>query len=205
MQDGPMAPSGVTKRSDGDTRVSTRQRIIEEAIALFNSQGIAGTRIFDIESAVGLAVGTGSFHRHFRNKEDLLDAVIAEVLTDFAVPDLAVGPDEQDLAQRIETGVRELQDHMVTINLLVRLRSERPDLAERFYEGFQEWVGQAAPDPDPRTTIITSAIVGFVISSQFFGRQPGRLEPAEFARTFAEMIGPQGRDTAAEPSDDVVG
>lgn len=179
----------MTQVPGDDGRVPTRQRIIQESITLFSRQGIAGTRVRDIESAVGLATGTGSFHRHFRNKEDLLDAVIETVLADFAVPDLAVGPDEQDLARRIETGVRDLQDHMVTIGLLVRLRAERPDLAERFYEGFQAWVGQTRPDPDPRTTIITSAIVGFVVSSQFFGRQPGHLDAAEFSRTFAEMIG----------------
>jgi len=55
---------------------STRERIMQAAFELFLAQGIHGTAVTDIERAVGLTAGRGSFYKHFRSKDDLLAAVI---------------------------------------------------------------------------------------------------------------------------------
>jgi AcrR family transcriptional regulator len=43
----------------------TRERILDVALDHFAEHGFAGTSISAIERDVGLAAGTGSFHRHF--------------------------------------------------------------------------------------------------------------------------------------------
>jgi AcrR family transcriptional regulator len=51
---------------------TTRERILDAALELFIARGVAGTTVSDIERAVGLAAGTGSFYRHFHTKDELV-------------------------------------------------------------------------------------------------------------------------------------
>jgi len=54
----------------------TRERIMEAALQLFAEQGVAATPITAIEAAAGLSPGSGSFYRHFKDKGQLLSAVV---------------------------------------------------------------------------------------------------------------------------------
>jgi AcrR family transcriptional regulator len=56
--------------------VTTRDRILDAALDLFADEGIAGTTISAIERRAGLAAGSGSLYRHFRSKEDVLEATL---------------------------------------------------------------------------------------------------------------------------------
>jgi AcrR family transcriptional regulator len=61
-------------------RGSTRERILQTSLELFAARGFDGTDIVEIEEAVGLTPGSGGFYRHFKNKENVLHAVVeAEV------------------------------------------------------------------------------------------------------------------------------
>jgi len=62
--------------SGGRPRSGTRERILEVALGLFAQEGFTGTTITAIERQVGLAAGTGSLHRHFKSKEELLHAAV---------------------------------------------------------------------------------------------------------------------------------
>jgi AcrR family transcriptional regulator len=55
---------------------STRERLVIEAMRLFGEQGYAATSVAQIESAAGLAPGSGALYHHFKSKEALLDAGI---------------------------------------------------------------------------------------------------------------------------------
>lgn len=57
---------------------STREQIVEAADRLFYEQGFEATSFADIASAVGLS--RGNFYYHFKTKDEILDAVIAERL-----------------------------------------------------------------------------------------------------------------------------
>ncbi len=60
----------ATKRSTGPTKGSrTRQRIVEEAAALFNTRGFAGASMADVSLATGLE--KGGVYNHFASKDDL--------------------------------------------------------------------------------------------------------------------------------------
>jgi AcrR family transcriptional regulator len=167
--------------------VSTRSRIIREATLLFARKGIAGTRIADIEAAVGLAVGTGSFHRHFRNKDELLAAVVQDATTGLGLPTLDGDLSKDQLAGRIEATLRVLQDQAMLLALVSRLQTERPELAKALHAGFVGWVTPGEGASDARTTIITTAVVGYVVTSQTFGGHPGGLDPATFSAELAAM------------------
>src|SRR5436853_1557341 len=71
-------------------RPSTRERIRAASLDLFLERGFDGTTISDIERAVGLAAGTGSFYRHFRSKDDVFVAAVQRSATEYIEEFLAV-------------------------------------------------------------------------------------------------------------------
>jgi AcrR family transcriptional regulator len=56
--------------------VSTRERLVIEAMRLFSAKGFEATSVSQIEAAAGLAAGSGALYRHFKSKDALLDAGI---------------------------------------------------------------------------------------------------------------------------------
>ena len=56
--------------------VSTRERLVTEAMRLFSEQGYRATSVAQIEAAAGLAAGSGALYHHFKSKELLLEAGI---------------------------------------------------------------------------------------------------------------------------------
>lgn len=69
------APAQVDRRTR--RRESTRRKLIDAGRSLFASQGVDTTRINEITELAD--VGFGSFYNHFADKEELVDAVMAEV------------------------------------------------------------------------------------------------------------------------------
>ena len=51
---------------------STRDRLLDAAIALFASQGYAATSVAEIQQACGLSPGSGALYKHFPSKSALL-------------------------------------------------------------------------------------------------------------------------------------
>jgi AcrR family transcriptional regulator len=60
------------------TRHPTAVRLIEHGLRLFAQAGMVGTPIVRIEEAAGLAPGSGAFYKHFRSKDELLAAAVAD-------------------------------------------------------------------------------------------------------------------------------
>ena len=60
----------------GGLGASTRERILDAALELFADEGVTGTTITAIERRAGLSAGSGSLYRHFRSKDDVLDATL---------------------------------------------------------------------------------------------------------------------------------
>lgn len=57
--------------------MDTRQRILDEALALFSEKGYANVFVGDIAERVGIRAP--SLYKHFRNKQAIFDAVIGEM------------------------------------------------------------------------------------------------------------------------------
>jgi AcrR family transcriptional regulator len=54
----------------------TRERLVDEAMRLFSTNGFEATSVSQIEAAAGLSAGSGALYRHFKSKHALLDAGI---------------------------------------------------------------------------------------------------------------------------------
>lgn len=61
-------------------RTDTKARIVAAALELFAARGYAATSVADIERAVGLTPGAGGLYRHYRSKEEVLDAAVVAYL-----------------------------------------------------------------------------------------------------------------------------
>lgn len=64
------------------TAEGTRTRILDIAADLFRTRGYAGTSIADI--AAGLGTSKAALYYHFRSKEEILDALLADSLAVYA-------------------------------------------------------------------------------------------------------------------------
>ena len=64
-----------------DVVTDTRDRIREEAVALFTERGYATTSLREIADRVGIT--KASLYYHYPSKQDLLAAVVAPLLTDW--------------------------------------------------------------------------------------------------------------------------
>ena len=63
-------------------RGNTKQEILEVALALFSVHGFEATSISQIANAVGIR--KASLYSHFENKQAILDALVKEVLEQYA-------------------------------------------------------------------------------------------------------------------------
>ena len=123
-------------------RGNTKQVILEAALELFSVQGFEATSIAQIAGAVGIR--KASLYSHFENKQAILDALVQEVLEQYAMHsvfaktdwekdsgNLPLTPDEA--VQMIGEQIRYIL-HNSTVSrarkLLVIEQFQNPDLAK---------------------------------------------------------------------------
>jgi len=58
-------------------KISTKQRIINKAVELFNQNGFASVSLFEIAGALGMTRGNLTYH--FKHKDNLLEAIADEL------------------------------------------------------------------------------------------------------------------------------
>ncbi|QNJ94882.1 TetR/AcrR family transcriptional regulator [Mycolicibacterium fluoranthenivorans] len=152
--------------------ISTRDRILTEAMRLFGDKGFEATSVSQIESAAGLAAGSGALYRHFKSKDALLVAGIDRQLDRRAAMQniralfaglgdlhseltvlgrylLSVIDQESELLQiaaRTPTGVSD------------RLDTAYAALVDGLTEELNGWIGAWAPDASPEQTKVTATL-----------------------------------------------
>jgi AcrR family transcriptional regulator len=176
-------------------KTSTRERILDAALELFLERGIAGTTVSDIERAVGLAAGTGSFYRHFKSKEDLVVPAFERGVTNLAQrldsERIAVTAAVDDPIERDVRDYRSLLDEMRQFHpLWVLLFSERdqfPELQEVFVNvlGMREW--GLDWDRDWLRMIVLSALTGFNQLAMMDATDFATVDPEAFVERLAEL------------------
>ena len=172
--------------------VTTKDRITDAAMRLFGERGYAATSVALIEHEAGLAPGSGGLYKHFRSKEDVLDAGIRSRIesSDDLVPLLAAiqaAPDRRAALRTIAAAAFTRLDSERDLNrILVRDLAQFPDLLElfrtaelqRLADALSAGVAQLEPSlPDPARASHSAVFIGAVshfwlLTDIYGGRHP---------------------------------
>jgi AcrR family transcriptional regulator len=182
------------------SETSSRDRLLDTALALFASRGYAATSTAEIQKACGMSPGSGALYRHFRSKSDVLRSVLRRGLERMRTSPAwlhATTP-----AERLDAlaSVAEAAQQTITDNAdLVRLILHEPDAARDMVE--ELWVhnlviahrimGQALQasaedagteidDPEAISAVLLAALSYMPIMEVLLGRPPGDMDPARF-------------------------
>jgi AcrR family transcriptional regulator len=118
-----MAETQTPRRSRGRPRTFDRERAARTALALVDREGLAALTMRRLARELGM--GTMSLYRHFRDKDELLDAVV-DLASREGIDQLALRGDWQ---ARVRTLARALYDSLTRHPGLVQVRLSRPMLS----------------------------------------------------------------------------
>lgn len=187
----------------------TRERIMDVALGLFAENGVAATPVTAIEAGAGLSAGSGSFYRHFKDKYELLSAVVdremVRVKKDPAAQ-VAAAPEDRPPAEALAIQLRAdldfLQELVPLMAILMWERGKAPNLARKVQDtmvergvelGIADLLFRApAPlvkeDPAAAATVMMSAVVGYFLSVEYFGEPPAGVGPEKFTTMLARLL-----------------
>ena len=114
---------------------STRDRILDAALELFNEQGTAAVSTNHIAAAI--EISPGNLYYHFRNKEDIIASLFDRLFTAWGTtyqlpPDRA--PELADLAALIAANYRLIWTYRFAYREMAVLLHNAPDLQARYQE-----------------------------------------------------------------------
>jgi AcrR family transcriptional regulator len=189
-------------RQSSDTSTKTRDRLISAATRLFVEKGYEATSIADLETAVGLVPRRGTLYKHFRSKEDLLDAVVndrvgqadsflalAESATSHDLSRLSTA-ELADLIRGFGRGFLAQLDNHRDLTRIVEHEGDRlPDLKRRIrveviapgYRAVTRVLKRLAPpdtDAAAHAALLLTALTGLRRTEWTFGSETYRLSDA---------------------------
>ncbi len=110
----------------GERQQQTRQKIIEAAIDLHQSQGLAATTMSDI--AERAKVGRVTVYRHFPDEAALINACSGQYFQRHQLPDPEAWRSVQNATERLRQGLRETYAyHKATEAMMARVLPEARD------------------------------------------------------------------------------
>lgn len=175
-------------------RTPTRERILDAALKLFMERGIGGTTVMEIERESGLAVGSGSFYRHFRSKEEL---VVPALQRGIAAARDQIRAERQVLEEVDDAHDRRSADYQTLLRdmrhihplwlLVLSERDAYPELQEVFLDslGMREW--ELRWDEDRVRTVAIAALTGFHSLSLLDTAYFATIDPEAFVATLVEI------------------
>lgn len=126
--------------------MNTRDRILDSALTLFNEQGTAAVSTNHIAAAIGIS--PGNLYYHFRNKEDIINALFERLFTGwdetFQLPSDRA-PGLADFEAMIAGNYQLIWEYRFAYREMAALLRNDPGLHERYlemrrrgYNGFAE-------------------------------------------------------------------
>jgi len=178
-----------------------RAVILDAAERLFASRGFAATRLEDVAEAVGLT--RAALFYHFRDKQALYDAMIAEAFEPMAGElDAILAGSEGSNAQRLELAVAAWVDAIVQRPTLARLilrfvadGAEQPtqriffdhdDIVQKFWTLFEE--GRASGEFKPLHDNPFHAAAAAIGTTVFYVAALSTLLPGQFEPLAPEQV-----------------
>ncbi|MBN6056180.1 TetR/AcrR family transcriptional regulator [Nonomuraea sp. RK-328] len=212
MTRSPAAAAGSgPARTGGRPAVSTRERIIDEALRLFAERGYAATSVAEIEAASGLSPGAGGLYRHFRSKYEVLAAAINEhaARTRTQVADsLAELGDmegsvelEARLTRLCRAGLAKVREESELTRVFFRDLSQFPELVAVVREGLLQPMFDAittwfSTQPEYRdadvdwsgiAAVLGGAVVHYRMFQETVGDAPGHADKDRFVAAWVSL------------------
>ena len=185
--------------------MSTKERILDAALDLFAEAGVDATTVTAIERRAGLAGGSGSLYRHFRSKEDVLDATIEREVTrlkELLEHERAARPRLPDrrsqLLLQFHQTLRDIKQFDRLLRILQRETGRSPSLqgivarVVGLDRGLASW---SSHDDrlDPMTAVVVvAALVGYHAIGQWQDRPFLDVDADAFIERLVDLVEPQG-------------
>ncbi len=167
----------------------TRQRIKDEAMALFVAHGVDAVSVRDIAAAVGMKAP--NLYAHFRSRDELVHELFAEGYAAYGAMLAEAAAADTEFAAKLERMVRlicRLHDEETTrfrfilVNQYGSLSAIDPGAPVNPMELLQRTLQDAVNSgqiPPGNAVLITAMIVGVVVQTATFllyGRLPGTMQ-----------------------------
>lgn len=188
--------------------MTTRDRLLSEAMRLFGEQGYAATSVAQIEAAAGLSAGAGGLYAHFRSKEALLRAGLESLLS--SEPPLGDRPPDDvversalvaELEDVVRAGLARLRHDRDYNRILVRDLRSLPDLLEMsadreirpLHDRLVVYLSSPRfrlPDgasPRALAAVLIGATSNFWLLSDVFGTHPAGVSEEEYIAALARL------------------
>lgn len=185
----------------------TRERLVIEAMRLFSAKGFEATSVSRIESAAGLAAGSGALYHHFKSKEALLDAGIdrqldrRRAMSDIRALFAGLGDLDAELIALGRYLLTVVDEEIELLQIAARTpagRSARLDTAyAALVDGLNaelgEWISVWAPDLRARQVAVLAAlginsILGARFSTSLFRQSDARVSDEEYLAEWTAML-----------------
>ncbi len=188
--------------------LTTRQRIIEEALRLFGRHGYGGTSIADIERGAGLKPGAGGLYAHFESKAAVLGAVIDHAV-DAANVDAFVNAtlplrDLRSEATIVILGSLQFLDSAEELlRILLKEGEQFPELFDdarkhvlrAAYRHLADWLAAKAAskefvehDPEAVATVLLGAIENYWLQTRLFAWEPNDVDEQRFIAGWVDFV-----------------
>lgn len=173
---------------------------------LFGQHGFKGTSIVQIETAAGLAPGSGGIYHYFRNKQALLEAGIErhlgrlDALRDIQRILTDLGDLRAELTVLARYALAELDSEADLLRIVLAEARTRPELVDAAvnqlvtatYTGFASWLRTRTHLPADEAEVVAAVGLGALFSSRLLrlllGRDPIDIPDQLFVRTWVAMV-----------------
>lgn len=186
---------------------SSRDRLLDTALALFASRGYAATSTAEIQKACGMSPGSGALYRHFRSKGDVLRAALRRGLDRMRTSQTylqATTPTERldALASVAEAAQRTITDNADLIRLMLHEPDAARDMVDELWvhnlvlahrvmgqalQASAEDAGTQIEDPEAISAVLVAALSYAPVIEVLLGRPPGDMDPDRFRAAWLRL------------------
>jgi AcrR family transcriptional regulator len=186
---------------------SSRDRLLDTALALFASRGYAATSTAEIQKACGMSPGSGALYRHFRSKGDVLRAALRRGLDRMQRSPSwrqATTPAERlDALTHVAASAHQaITENADLLRLLLHEPDAAPDMVEELWvhnltiahrimgqalQASAQEAGTEVDDPEAVSAVLLSALSYMPIMQVLIGRAPGDMDPDRFRAAWLRL------------------
>lgn len=179
---------------------SSRDRLLDTALALFASRGYAATSTAEIQKACGMSPSSGALYRHFRSKSDVLRAALRRGLDRMRTSPAwrhATTPAERldALASVAAAAQQTITDNADLVRLMLLEPDAAPDMVDELWvrnfafahqimgqalRASAEDTGTEIDDPEAISAVLLAALSYAPVMEVLLGRAPADMDPDRF-------------------------